>query len=295
MAVTSSPNILTWPLAGRWLPAMTPTSVLFPAPFGPTMAVTDPSGTTSETRSSAVTPPNLTTTSSTSMAGGPPRVTGDDVVTSLVAAVARAGCVAALPDVRPVDATSSADATPADIGGPPVSDWSASPTSSIAATAYFRRRSRMSPAGRNQRKRTVTSPTAIHSREGPRSGDPGMAGRYRDPSANATGTRSAPRAAPQTLPTPPTMRAVSRTNVSVNSQLAGDQAPMKATSSPPLNPPSTPPQNSAPSHSLATDLPVARATASLLRAVRIARPAGERESDQTIQNDTMSAGTQTTA
>ncbi len=85
-----------------------------------------------------------------------------------------------------------------------------------AAPARITRfRSGRMPCGLTQRKMTISSPIATHSRDGIRFGgrllDVGM---YRVTSSNPTGTRTAPRIAPRWLPVPPMITAANSTTVS---------------------------------------------------------------------------------
>ena len=67
--VTSSPPITTEPASGCSSPATIRSSVDFPEPDGPSRATSDPSGTSSETSSSAVKPANRFETELTSIIG----------------------------------------------------------------------------------------------------------------------------------------------------------------------------------------------------------------------------------
>ena len=64
-----SPNTLTCPWDGAVRPAIVRSSVVLPAPFGPSSAVT-PGSTASETSLTATTPPNHFDTASTAIVGG---------------------------------------------------------------------------------------------------------------------------------------------------------------------------------------------------------------------------------
>ena len=63
--VASSPWISTAPLSGTSSPAMIRSSVDLPEPDGPSSAVSDPSGISSETSSSATKSPNVLVTART--------------------------------------------------------------------------------------------------------------------------------------------------------------------------------------------------------------------------------------
>src|SRR5215467_3160039 len=161
--------------------------------------------------------------------------------------------------------------------------WRSPPSPGLGATGNVLRRSGSSPLGRNHKKASSSSPITTQSSESIRPGYP-MAGKNRVPSTKAIGTSRAPRTFPTRLPVPPTMIAVKNRKVSGYSQLAGPQAPMNSTRSPPLSPARQPPITKTIMRARVTRRPSAAAADSLSLTARRTRPYGDPATPRAIQN-----------